>query len=519
MQNSASPNSDAQHTGVRHRRYAFRAPALLLAAIAASTVGCTQAWQAGASAGIRELEELQSANRIRALIDRLQPSSRDASVDKWLSDQAAVGHVFAYYELADRLRETDSASALRFFARGRLYRILNETECRDKRLAAKMGTFLDVRYRALDELQRHHDFSFADAIEQALKEDDRNSPRPSQQWICSPDKPDPNGTMLLPQPMRDRERARQRAFLLATGTSRLTEARLNANLNPDDFPIVRIPDPLHGRDANRMEEWVNNDVLLFLAYEKRFVDGPAVLFQWNASTGKLHRYGTGGIHPCAFAGYVSYVANGKFYEGEFGKEKPNESVDLKKQINRNRCRYVPDAAPQGEIRLDMGGSLKHVTLPKPGYVFYPEGRQTAVQMPFERLGSVRIRFSPLLAATVVPRQKTIVGESTTERLWILYPDGRVRHEDFGAGPWHAGSPEHLPVRGGWIIPARTRGIYLVQTQRTVKIISGDATGAAVSPDGCNVAVRINVGRETGSPYRVIQLCGKTRGGNDLFDPQ
>jgi hypothetical protein len=311
--------------------------------------------------------------------------------------------------------------------------------------------------------------------------------------------------MLLPEPMRSRERTRQRDFLVATGYTRVTEARLNANLNPDRFEIIRLPDPLHGRDGSNMEVWVTNDILLFRAYEKPFVEGLPVLYRWDGTTGKLHRYGAATL-LCAFQGYVSYVLEGKLYEGPFGHERPVEGVDVTKQIHRRQCKHLPVAPDPLEQPLDMGGVLKYTREPRPKYEFYPEGSATAIEMPFNRISSARIRYSELLGATVLPRSETIVGASMGARLWILYPDGRVEARDVPPGPWHSGYVNHLPVRDGWILPTAMAGVYLLRGNQVVKIASGHATGAAVSPDGCSVAVRMNVGSETGSPYRVIRLC-------------
>ncbi|RPH80108.1 MAG: hypothetical protein EHM80_06135 [Nitrospiraceae bacterium] len=109
-------------------------------------------------------------------------------------------------------------------------------------------------------------------------------------------------------------------------------------------------------------------------------------------------------------------------------------------------------------------------------------------------------------AYVFTRHESYADTTTKGRVWLLSPNGQIQSRDMPAGEWGAGSVRYHAIKDGWLIRALTRGLYLAVGEQVTKIASGGIRDAAVSPNGCNVAVKMNFANERGYPVRLISFC-------------
>jgi hypothetical protein len=106
------------------------------------------------------------------------------------------------------------------------------------------------------------------------------------------------------------------------------------------------------------------------------------------------------------------------------------------------------------------------------------------------------------------------------RAWTLDRQGRVEEIALPQGLWMASVVRAMPIAGGWAMTSNATavgrrvdaaGVYLVRDGKATRVMSGLPHGyAVVSPNGCNVAVAIDVElkREARPKIRMINLCSR-----------
>lgn len=409
------------------------------------------------------LDQLLADNRAIDLARVLQSGSinEEQKLD-WLKRRAAEGHVIAQYELANQLRNQNPVEAINWYAKARLRRILDAAECKDERRAEGIGLLIDVGYQALQELATKNEGLFASAIEKALDDDLARAAHVPPYWICAPGNSKADETSLLPTDQRTKKREEARRFLATRGQVRALEARLNANLNPERFEISEIPARLWGDEVGNSMSWIDNNVVLFSAYDKPRI-GQRNLYSWNVTNGQVRLVAENAGRPCMYKGFVSYVVtrNDIWYyrQGKFGEEV--EIVyprPLYPDYAIFRCRLVRRADLPGrwpEQPLDSGGVLKfpssRADWQRVPMKFYPEGSSVAIDLPFfrtEMLSDQSAHYSEYLQASWIIRHDGFAGSQDRGRIWVIHSDGRVDTIDIPPGPWisHLGN---YPIKEGF----------------------------------------------------------------------
>ncbi len=473
-------------------------------------------------AAIDRLDDLLRTNQVLNLARVLQGGSINATKKlEWLKRRSAEGYVIAQYEIANQLKDQNRAEAIEWYAKARLGRILDASECKDGRRSEELGLLIDVGYQSLQELADKNEGLYADAIEKALRAEAGRTPRIPPYWICAPGNEKADEASLLPVEERRKKREAARSFLVTRGQTRMLEARLNANLNPNGFEIREIAEGLRQDQGPRSMAWVDEDILLFGAYEKT---EKRTLYSWNAKTGDIKKIADNAVSPCTYRGFISYIVirgDVRFRrEGKLGEEvEIVEPRPLHPNYVVFRCRLIPKAEwshEWPELPLEAGGVLK---FPSKGedrsavrMKFYPEGKKTAIDLPFysTQMLSASTQYSEYLGAHWITRHTGLKSETEPGRIWVIYPDGRVDTIDIPAGPW-ASLLGNYPAKDGWIL-RNHNGVYFWSTGEVRKVLRGLADDAAISPSGCRVAVKIRTpNAAVGFGFQMVDLCNRGDG--------
>lgn len=492
---------------------------------------------AGTAAGqtdTRTLDDLLRRNASRALAEALRKVPDDDRISRWLAERATEGHVVPQYELALRQSTSDAASAMKWFAVARLNHRLDERECADRRAAGSVESYLNVRFRFLEQLSDREELAFADGMDAALKEPIAERGKQPPWWICAEGNASPDEAKLLPEPQRAQRRKEQWDLLYASGLGRSMEARFNANLNPDGFRIWRLDEKYwKGRYSDSSSTlpggWIDEDTLLFGGYSSE-VEGRTVyypIYLWNLASGNVREYmGPSANGLCYFKGYVSYQLerDGKWvrFEGDLGREKELEYVPREKwgEYDYFQCRRIPKSESPHKVpffALESGGYFAGTDLTrKKRAEFRAEGsdKTTAFdlfegieEVPYRLLASGP-RYSEFLNASWIHVETGTVRTTMPQRAWVLFPDGRVTKHDFAPGPWaSSGSVFFAPAKPGWVVGSAARGVYLLEGGTPRKLLAGRMKAMRVSASGCRVAVMIWE-LKVGNPLWVIDVCKK-----------
>lgn len=170
----------------------------ILAALVLEIGGILRPVQAQ-DAAIDRLDDLLRTNQVLNLARVLQGGSIDETKKlDWLKRRAAEGHVIAQYELSNQLKDQSRAEAIDWYAKARLGRILDASECKDGRRSEELGLLIDVGYQALQELADKNEGLYASAIDKALREEVGRTSRIPPYWICMPGNEKAAEASLLP---------------------------------------------------------------------------------------------------------------------------------------------------------------------------------------------------------------------------------------------------------------------------------------------------------------------------------
>lgn len=496
---------------------------------------------AGTAAGqtdTRTLDDLLRRNASRALAEALRKVPDDDRISRWLAERATEGHVVPQYELALRQSTSDAASAMKWFAVARLNHRLDERECADRRAAGSVESYLNVRFRFLEQLSDREELAFADGMDAALKEPIAERGKQPPWWICAEGNASPDEAKLLPEPQRAQRRKEQWDLLYASGLGRSMEARFNANLNPDRFQIWRLDEKYWKGKSNGSTNygglaavWIDDDLLYFGGYTSHMPGEIRYLpiYRWDLATGEVTKYAgpsTAGL--CYFKGYIAYMfeRDGKWfrYEGELGKETQLEYVPREKwaEYDYFRCRRMPKRPRSPDEPyvhlLESGGRFIAADSQRIPAEYYANGSDKPVVFdPFEgieevsyRLSATSPKYSEFLEASWIEVRTGTIRSTRPLRTWTLFPGGRVLRQDFPPGPWASGSVFFAPAKPGWLIASAVPrgGVYLLDNGIPRKLLTGYVQAMRVSASGCRVALVTQNESPVGFPLWVIDVCKK-----------
>lgn len=314
--------------------------------------------------------------------------------------------------------------------------------------------------------------------------------------------------------------------------------------------------------------WLDNQRVLFHGYKAvEFSTIPGKphhlvgrgLYLWDTATGTIELFDTlvnrldgrqGRSTLCVHDGVLTYVSQGLVITEERGQETKMPFPIQPYWYNPLSCRYydtkplwiveghrtIPLLEEHGYLDLGMRPEPDYLTLrleqPNPAISFYAVQSKKSVPLPIGWLEArmSQITYVPYKNAYLISGLQYFDSEKGLSqpawpddvpfRVWWFSPDGTMKKEEVPNLPWMHGSyMSFLPVRIGLFIikhstagPDRpgTIGGYLAQGQEVKKVIAGLLHKAAISLDGCRVAV-VNdtyAMKPTSERMRlqIIQLC-------------
>ncbi len=292
--------------------------------------------------------------------------------------------------------------------------------------------------------------------------------------------------------------------------------------------------------------WLDNQRVLFHGYKAveqakspkefhRFIDRG--LYLWDTTTGSVALYDTFDKRSdglllksslCVHDGVLSYVNRGVLISGKPGQETKTNPPKYPYWVNSHSCRYY-DAKPvlvgedhqtillreeHGYLDLGTGPKPNYLTLrmeqPNPSISFYSTEAKKSFTLPmgWQEVGFIQVHYAPfsnrylLSGLQYYDEQRGFLPawpRDAPHRVWWLSPDGTLEKEEVPdmIATLQGGSPRMFPIRGGlFVISSNTRnmrepraaGGFVVRGQAIQKTVTGMLKRAAVSPEGCRVAV-------------------------------
>jgi hypothetical protein len=315
--------------------------------------------------------------------------------------------------------------------------------------------------------------------------------------------------------------------------------------------------------------WLDNQRVLFHGHKGmepssdpnkilRLVDRG--LYRWDTTTGALELYDTFDKRSdgllvksslCVHDGVLTHVNRGMVITGKRGQETKTPFPKPAHWFNPHSCRYY-DTKPFWVVEghrtiplleehgyLDLGSvsppQPDPLTLrfenPNPAISFYSVAAKKSVTLPigWQEVGFLQVHYAPFRDAYLLSgfqyydEQRGFLPawpRDTPHRVWWLSPDGTVKKEELpNVSPVQGGWPGMLPIRNGLLVLAGysknmsdpgTSGGFVVRDQNVQKVLIGGLRRAAVSADGCRVAVVNDTYEKKPVAERlrlqIIQLC-------------
>lgn len=284
--------------------------------------------------------------------------------------------------------------------------------------------------------------------------------------------------------------------------------------------------------------WIDRERVLFVGAKhvsSEARDLGRYLYVWNVSTNEtktIAELGNAGGGLCYDGGYVRYVieVRGKpaiVKAGILGSEvalppagenylRTNPFTCRGYDENKLKTKFGPggfwplrdahgywgarEGMPQGQTLLIAPDGQREMLLRIP---YAPPPRWSAYQGKYEFR-----RSESLLSAT-----------KTSGKIWLLAPSGETTEMDIPAGPWFGGSTGYAMTMRGLFMFSHAIGSggngdaggYLMEEgEKPRRFVSGYIYGYGVSPDGCRIALNINLDRRSkrGPEMIAAQVCSK-----------
>lgn len=529
-----------------HRNLTLRAVAAF-----AAFAWCALAVAASTQSSFASLDALVGQQQYRAALLELDRNAAEASEKlEWLRRHAEEGHVPIVYELSVRLFSTDVSESLKWYARGRLARTLDASECAQPTASFGWRVILDRQAKVVVDAGVANARDFSKAIDEALEWDSRRTERPSAAWICGSVDQDKD-TLLLPQPKRDAERAdtRETMALKATAVAdfyRAADAGAVAKFPRLASQIV-VPNGVMRTSAG----WLDNRRLLFAGRQLSGSEeaGDVIfpnLYVWDTDQDRISLIRTEGAiwDMCVDGGKVKFVyakpgsrdgnwlASGRFPELGDRFVTPDESRRL---FRRSDCERTPDdpRVPGGSFRTwlrsgdgYLSGNQDGITLHRPdgvavrlevGYQSWPYKGYAPFAGAYLLLGGARDRKTGELKWSSRAKPGEVIV------LFWLQPSGKAEPVEVPYGVWNESTGDrYTPTRVGILLAGGAwqgeqapgfSGLYLFETTGiTRRLDLGPSQVSAVSPDGCRVAYANAPNLWTAAramTMKIIDLCRKS----------
>jgi hypothetical protein len=277
--------------------------------------------------------------------------------------------------------------------------------------------------------------------------------------------------------------------------------------------------------------WMDNETLIFVNWDYRHIKS---IYTWNTVTNKLklHRENIDS-NICYSDGYITYRSRdegGKIFHrsGMFPNEEEYsaDQIDKKSKFNRYSCkRFIPPEEHKDKhihyLREGDGYLYIGTTIENNEYIQYvnQEGDNTQLQIKGNEYRHPN-GFYDFKNAYFIwgVRGASSTWGNRCQSAWWLYTNAKTEKMCVPLiDEVINGSVLIYPFKLGYLFVSHGRGgrndagnsgIYLLdlKMEPVQKLISGQANGIAISPDGCQAAFRHNSLINKTNHLKTIQLC-------------
>lgn len=278
-------------------------------------------------------------------------------------------------------------------------------------------------------------------------------------------------------------------------------------------PLPLIDSGAHG-NSDASVQWEDNQRVVFQGYDAADGDGPSPknISIWTVGRGvEVYKHRVGWF--CAKNSSIAYSLKGddtrRFY-GVLGKESPMDAG----RVLPSTCQPLPENSDRDRHLMpllpDHGfidrGPIQGDPLNNDPAVYYKTGAVEGIRLPMGQREISAVRYVPFQRAYFIQSEyidpATRKGRSPWPQpvmrpLWSMTSGGEITTQQLGA-PWNQ-SAQFYPTAAGLVAvgyDARVErpqwpddaGLFLLAPDGAVtKLIGGQVTEVAVSPDGCSLA--------------------------------
>lgn len=278
-------------------------------------------------------------------------------------------------------------------------------------------------------------------------------------------------------------------------------------------PLPLIDSGVHGNSKATIQ-WEDNQRIVFQGYDAADGNGlpPKNISIWTVGHGvEVYKHHVGWF--CAKNSTIAYSLEGDdapTLYGLLGKELPMDAG----RIAPSTCQPLPENNDRNHHLIPLlpnhgfidRGPLKGDPLNNDPAVYFKTGAAQGIQLPMGEREISAIRYMPFQRAYFIQSEyidpatrkgRSPWPQSVMRPLWWMTPTGEITTRQLGA-PWNR-SPQFYPTAAGLVAAgydARVQrprwpedeGLFLLAPDGAVtKLIGGQITEPAVSPDGCRLA--------------------------------
>ena len=501
-----------------------------LFAVARLTAACIGFVLAGGATGGDYDAALQALDRLveRQEYTRAVIGIRRIEMDTerriaWLRRHAETGHPPLQNELAIELLDRDLVASLKWFARGRLARILDAAECR----AAGVSKFPDPPLERVRIAAVANPDLLLKASDEAIEWATGTFKRPSSRWICGSREP--------------LETEAKRAGAL--GDMRLASKRLRNYVDSVEAG-KKHPTRVHEFEAvatvwNDRSAWLDNERLLFIAVEPP--NAKPYVYLWEVGERAPIK-----LFPdlqanavCVHDGRITlltYSTTGptEAFEGTLERVTRVSEVSSSSNDRLVACRQRTFARVYDGtlIRPLPRGHGQLQSKRGPGVTEFVRSDGRSIQLPISSYGGRLLDYAtwsgayllsgPGVSSESIGPLVSRYGSGADVELFSLWPDGRTERHLVPYGIWDTQSSQsqvYRLSRPGLIISGGDQsdeevdgwnGVFLFPFGRrdAVRLIEGRHTIGDISPDGCRLALGWSLTKRKPKNFvRVIDVCG------------